>query len=294
MKTYLLLLILVFSANMRLVAQCTANAGGVLHRCSPDSSVQLGGNPTAVTGVPPFSYEWSIEPIAFVPPAIPYLYASDILGDTTAANPFLLYNNVGDSIAFFLKITDSFGCISRDTMILTTTHFGIHLLSWNYYINPGDSVYLNEVPNIGSGYGTTFYDWDPSHGLSDTTLFSGFWAKPDTSTSYTATVTDSKGCSRTAQEPTYHVYVNTVGLNESNLPESPLTIYPNPVDGSLQLLAHDMQIEGITLLDLNGKTLLKKEGSLSELKLPPVPAGIYILEVNLSNGKVVRKEIIKK
>jgi len=105
-------------------AQCVADAGIDKHNCFSDSSVQIGGSPTAIGGTPPYTFEWSIDPIPYAPPIFPFLYASDILDDTTISNPTFIYNEAEDSIPFYLKIIDSFGCISYDTIIVTTSFLG--------------------------------------------------------------------------------------------------------------------------------------------------------------------------
>ncbi len=294
MKSFVLIIGFLSIVSSSTYSQCVADAGGNVHRCSPDSSIQLGGSPTARGGSEPYIYEWSIVPIYFAPPTKPYLFASDILDDTTLANPNLLYNSIGDSIAFLLKVTDSDGIITHDTMILTTSDFGIHLYSWNYYIEQGDSLFLNKVPNIGAGYGETAYLWNPTHGLSDSTLASDFWAKPDSSISYTATVTDSKGCVRTAQEPTYHIYVNSLGLNEYDLSNDVISLYPNPMDGILQIQSDEQNISNISIYSNDGTKQFQHDGNPKFLNLENLSSGIYVIEFRLNNGKEIRKKIVRK
>jgi len=219
-----------------------------------------------------------------------------MLNDTSAANPDFIYNGgyLQDSMVFFLKVTDNNGCQSFDTIAVTTSLFGIHLLSWNFFINEGDSVFLNFTPNIGSGYGQTDYLWNPTHGLSDSTLASGFWAKPDSSISYTATVTDSKGCVRTAQEPTYHIYLNSSGLNENYFSNEFISLFPNPFDGILQIQSEKENISNITIYSNDGTKQFQHEGNPKFLNLENLSSGIYVMEVQLNNGKVIQKKIIKK
>ncbi len=133
MKNIILLIIFILCVPF-VNAQCISDAGTDPHRCSADSTIQLGGSPTAGGGTPPYTYAWSIDPIPFIPPTIPYLYASHLLDDTTIANPTLIYNSVGDSVTFYLRVTDSAGCVSFDTCRLTTSNFGVHLIYWEYHI----------------------------------------------------------------------------------------------------------------------------------------------------------------
>ncbi len=292
---YILTIISLVSFCSGVTAQCIANAGSNIHRCSTELTVQLGGSPTAFGGIPPYEYEWWIDPIPTSSQTLPYIYASDILNDTTIATPTLIYTGgsfIGDSMEFYLKITDELGCQSFDTIVLTTSHFGIHLIYHEYWINQGDSVYLNQAPNIGGGFGLLTYDWNPSYGLSDTTLASGFWASPDTSTAYTATVTDSKGCSATAGGPLYYIWVNTTGINEDN--RIPTILYPNPTSNIIFIEADaNKPIIKSEVYSLSGKKLANFANFRNMIDLSNYSNGTYILKLYFNDGISFRK-IVKE
>ncbi len=285
-----LTIILLFFIPAFLHAQCTADAGTDSHYCSETHSIQLGGNPTASGGTGPYTYEWWIDPIYLGVSSKPYIYASDILDDTTIANPILSYYKE-DSLTFFVRVTDSLGCQDVDTVIFTFSHFGYHLFYWTYYINPGDSVYLNEVPNIGGGYGNyTFYDWNPSHGLSDTNLASGFWAKPDSSIFYTATVTDTKGCTKTALGATYFIYIVT-GIDDAE--STDISVFPNPTEDYLRIEVKDNQpLKEVLLFNNHGQEVPLRLLSTDRYDISHLPVGIYNLVVCFENA-VARKKIVK-
>lgn len=276
-------------------AQCNADAGIDQHKCLNDTSNQslviIGGNPSANFGTPPYSFSWSINPIEFVPgSSIPYLYASDILNDTTISNPHILYETASDSIMFYLTITDSLGCTSSDSCVVTFTLFGQHLIYHDYWINEGDSVFLNQIPNIGGGYGETIYDWNPSYGLSDTTLAIGFWASPDTSTAYTATLTDSKGCTATAGGPLYYIWINTTGLNENNI--IPIKLYPNPSSNIIFIETDSKNpILKNELYSLTGEKLANFLSLKDRIDLSTYSNGTYILKLYFNEGIVIQKVI---
>lgn len=274
-------------------SQCIADAGTAIHRCSPELYVQLGGSPTAFGGIPPYEYEWWIDPIPTSSQIIPYIYASHILNDTTIATPTLIYTGgsfIGDSIEFYLKITDQLGCQSFDTLVLTTSFFGQHLMYYDYWINQGDSVYLNQTPNVGGGFGATTYDWNPSYGLSDTTLASGFWASPETSTAYTPTVTDSKGCELTAGGPLYFVNVNPTGIDELN--RIPVKLYPNPT-ANLIIIETDANkpIVKSELYSITGKKLAGFANHTNRIDLTPYSKGTYILKLYFSERMSFQKVV---
>lgn len=295
MKKITVLIIACLTFTHTTNAQCIANAGDDVHLCSPDSSAQLGGNPTAFGGVPPYVYEWWIDPIPTSSQTIPYLFASNILDDTTSANPTLIYTGsfINDSISFYLKITDSLGCESVDTIVLTKTHFGLNLLSFSYWINQGDSVYLNQGANIGGGWGNTFYSWSPTHGLSDSTALSGFWAKPDSSIAYSATITDSKGCQMTGP-PFYFIYVNPVGIDDVKNNYA-IKLYPNPTSDIIFINLHENKdIKEIKILSLNGQEMISQNKNTKQISLKNIPNGVYIIEIHTSHSELIRHKIVKK
>lgn len=289
MKKYFSIVFMVFLVYGRLQAQCVANAGINQHRCSADSTIQLGGNPTATGGSPPYIYEWTINPIPFFSQSTPFLYASHILNDTSIANPTLIYNDIGDSVAFFLKITDNLGCQSFDTCILTTSLFNMHLTTWQYYINLGDSVYLNQIPNVSGGFGNSSYNWLPVHGLNNTNLPSGFWAKPDSSVAYIATVTDSKGCQKTGGGPTYFVNVGTVGVDK--IDDDYFRVYPNPTSDYLFIDFSDTDDSILRLFNCYGQNVQTLKGK-NKIDLTRYPVGIYYLQIE-TYGQLFRFKIVK-
>ena len=80
----------------------TANAGADRNICSSvNSTVRLGGSPTAACGQPPYRYRWV--------PAVG-------LDSDTSANPMLHLNHVIDSQKYILTVTDAVGTSSVDSV----------------------------------------------------------------------------------------------------------------------------------------------------------------------------------
>ena len=79
----------------------------------------------------------------------------------------------------------------------------------------------------------------------------------------------------------------TVGLNETGIKKTEITIYPNPTTGSIYL----SEQSNITLSDLSGKLLLEEKNT-KQLDLSALPAGMYFLsfgENNLHTYKVIKE-----
>ena len=218
-------------------AQVVTNAGIDIHSCDMDTNanaILIGGSPSAANGTLPYTYSWSIAPIELgFPGSGLFLSASDILNDTTVANPILIERYAASSINFFLKVTDATGIISYDTCKVSFSNFMQHLMNFSWLIYPGDSAFINVGSNLSGGVGTLTYLWQPSNCLSDSTLETDFWARPSTTTNYFVTVTDSLGCSRTGAP---FCAVNANPLDIDNLEDiNMLNVFPNPTHGLLKI-----------------------------------------------------------
>lgn len=92
---------------------------------------------------------------------------------------------------YWVRATNSFGCSSSDTVVLTRT-------TANFTINAGldKDICIRDSVQIGanaSGSATVSYLWSPATGLSASNI-SMPKASPVVTTSYTVTVTDSNNC----------------------------------------------------------------------------------------------------
>jgi hypothetical protein len=76
-------------------------------------------------------------------------------------------------------------------------------------------------------------------------------------------------------------------------------VYPNPATETLRLqsLDPDLSIQSVRLLDAGGKlirqnTLKQPQISLEWPIAPEIRPGIYFLEAQLTNGRVLRKKVV--
>jgi Zn-finger protein len=224
------------------------------------------------------------------------LYASDFLNDTSIANPQIDYLSsfMDSSLVFFLKITDSVGCQAYDTVIVTASYFNTGLLDWTFSIKQGDSIFLDKGANISGGYDPITFSWSPVHGLIDSNQPDSFWAKPDTTISYTPTITDSKNCQFTAG-PYYHITVIPLGIKAIDCHNCPMIVYPNPVTEVLFFdVPEKVNIVKTRIVTLNGIEVLVQYENTKSLRLDFIPDGVYLLEVHTTDHKVHLSKIIKK
>ncbi|MDR1346559.1 MAG: T9SS type A sorting domain-containing protein [Bacteroidales bacterium] len=224
----ILLVILICGLYLPLWSQLAVDAGSNKHLCQDEDTVYLGGNPTAWGGTPPYTYCWWVEYRPWFPGSHIYYRASYLLDDTTSANPRVLFesSSLNSLSCIYLTVTDNSGQSVTDSVSVTASQF-VHLLSlpWHYSVIPGDSLWITGVGNIASLFPSSCL-WRPSAGLSDTTLCDGFWAKPDTTTTYYQVLIDTFGCMAGPHEA-FTVHMSGVNVPEADLPEY-VHVYPNP------------------------------------------------------------------
>ncbi|HET6512310.1 MAG TPA: M12 family metallo-peptidase [Candidatus Kapabacteria bacterium] len=246
------------SVTVTIGSSLRANAGADVATCK-GSTVLLGDNITG--GVAPFTITWS-------PKAG--------LSDTTVLRPTL---TVTTDATYFVSVTDSKGCTSRDTVIIMASE-GPKLtgLQKDAIMCKGSPVAIGIAATGGQGPYT--YLWSPSIGLSSS-LVATPEAKPTKNTTYTVTVTDLFGCKFT---DSVRVVVGegvkfTLGADKNVCtgqsvvlaPQSPLTATAN-----------------YTWRDLNTNANL---GSAKELTLTPNVAGRY--ELLVTDGDCTGRDTIE-
>ncbi len=92
-------------------------------------------------------------------------------------------------------------------------------------------------------------------------------------------------------------------VEELTVPEPGLTVYPNPTqyEVNFRLVSGEAGKARITLYDLQGKRLISTTDTLDgssvlqgRVNIASLPAGIYILEVELPGGRTINKKIMKQ
>ncbi len=158
----------------------TANAGvdQTLAACANDS-VQLGGSPAASGGQGPYTYLWT---------------PSTGLSNVAIPNPFV--KNIGSSTTYTLVVTDANGCTGTDQVLVTVVQSNLVAEAGNnaaYCKGTGTQVQLGGTPTASGGVAPITYTWFPTTGLNLSNI-SNPLASPDTTTTYTLIITDSRGC----------------------------------------------------------------------------------------------------
>ncbi|MCX6199132.1 MAG: Ig-like domain-containing protein [Bacteroidetes bacterium] len=165
----------------------TAHAGidKSLAQC-PGDSVILGENPAATGGTAPFTYSWT--------PTTGFVTASNI------PNPVV--KGLSASVTYTLSVVDANGCSSTDLVLITVTPNTLQAQAGpDEAICSGlnSCVQIGGLPTAVGGYPPYSFAWSNSGSLTNATSGNPL-ACPISTTTYTLTLTDSKGCTATDAE----------------------------------------------------------------------------------------------
>lgn len=246
----------------------TANAGADVTTCS--------GQPTVIGAASMVGYSYTWSPSVALDNR--HVSMPTHLFSSTSTNPVITRYVV------LVKDDDS-GCTNRDTVFVTT--------------NPRPSVTQTNAgadrtivtgasTQLGSGnviQGLT-YSWSPPTGLSSTNVLKPT-ASPTTTTTYTLTVSNALGCSRTDD-----VLVTVVPVRIADGDNNLFGIHPNPAASDLQLYSNRVvngQIS-VSLVNTTGQEVLTLNKELNEqileetLNIRNLSSGVYYLQVNDGNS----------
>lgn len=176
-------LLIIGSICGSLMAQSlTVDAGPDKVLC-PNGTVTLGGNPTAIGGLAPYTYSWS---------------PTTGLSSTNIANPTA---NPADFTIYTVTVTDDTGAVHVDMVSVT--------LSPLFFVGAGTSInFCKDSSGIIGGINNPvgqgiIYSWAPLEGLNDSTLAQPT-AQPKVTTIYTLTST-ILGCTAVTDTVTVNV-----------------------------------------------------------------------------------------
>lgn len=89
----------------------------------------------------------------------------------------------------------------------------------------------------------------------------------------------------------YHIDFTTLTVNPIEGIQSSLTIYPNPAADEVNILSEN-KINFVTVYDMSGRQVLQAQAKT--IYLSGLPKGIYLVKVELENGKTEVRKLIKK
>lgn len=163
----------------------TVDAGPDRIICYPGSA-RLGGSPTALDGVEPYTYTW--EP-------------AEGLDNPNISNPIASPNR---TTIYTVTVSDGINCTGSDQVIVTVSNPQSDA-GPDHNVCIGERVVLGGAPTGSGGIPPLSYSWSPRDWLDDPTRPNPT-ATPERTTTYIITITDNIGC----------VTVDTVTVYVSN------------------------------------------------------------------------------
>jgi hypothetical protein len=93
----------------------------------------------------------------------------------------------------------------------------------------------------------------------------------------------------------YIIHANDPSKTTEIAPDTPFTLYPNPVKDHLTLRFDDgNEPESVELYDLAGRLVGTKPNPLESMDMSTMPAGVYIIRVTLKDGMIYHEKILKE
>jgi hypothetical protein len=240
-------------------------------------------------GLPPLAYQWSTN--------------SEIYHIKDTISKHTTLNLLGD-ITIYLKIIDKRGDVAYDTLDIFMAPPQLSFSDnpqIDYYINSGDSIFLNG--NVLALNSESTFSWSPCESIvSDCTVSDGIWVKPKSDTEYwlTAeyTLTSknilSPKCSETFFTYFYKVHVNNGISNDDFL--NNIVVYPNPTKDIINIeIPEYMKIKSINIYAMDGKLIEKREiyrQAILQLDISNLKTGTYVLF--LESEQISYKKIVLK
>ncbi len=299
---YIRILCFLLLSEMHVFGQFRVDAGQdtTICCCSNIDSVKLGENRVVIGGVEPYSYTWSGKLLLASSPENVWIYASNILDDTTKSNPTLknLYL-LEEPIIFHLKVEDATGEIGYDSVRIYNSTFFVKSI----YILPdtiirGDSINLIGDPYFINNFLPLVYYLSPSHGLTDTTDIYG-WAKPDTSVTYYLQAVNSVGCvSEKIRYWEIEVIDTTTNVTQDlSIVTHNLQFYPNPAESFISVSnPNNIKIKKTELFDFSGRIVQiwdATECTGNTLNIQQITPGIYLLKAETDAGVKTEKLVVQ-
>jgi len=284
--TFLIFLSSAFNGNCQLIVDAGPDQVVCINLYNMDT-IYLGGNPTAYGGSGIYLYCW--ETLYHLPYSQYYWYASDILDDTSSANPKLI-NAIGSELVFHLTVQDEKKISVIDSCRIIFSKKMYSLMEYDFYVPRGDSTILCYDNLIGSNLPLDSIAWIPQTGVSSPHA-PCTWVHPDTSTSYAVYIKDTAGCYGTSA-PAYHIYIVPAVLDESI--SNPVRIAYDPYKKILNIngMEEFFGCLRLSLYDLGGKLILDEILTHNVIPLynihePMVIYALYNEQKMICSGKLI-------
>jgi hypothetical protein len=277
-------------------AQCTVDAGDDLILCVMDLTPFTNDTPrlsaSVSNAIEPFLASWSTT-IETGLISYPFIYASDLLEDTTSLTPYIntqIYNENNALIIFKVEIIDSIGNSCSDSIVIRFSNFFITMIDYHVYKQADDTTSI--YASVAGGIPPVTYSWFPKDNIDTVSNHSccpRVW--PNQNVMYSAIAIDSGGCSIIA-DPVWFFHILPSSI--SSLSQSDISIYPNPTSDFVFFKSdRHFQSLQVAIVDNSGKIILSQTVNHNQVDISRLTKGIYSLML-YENEKLLGVEQIVK
>lgn len=81
-------------------------------------------------------------------------------------------------------------------------------------------------------------------------------------------------------------------LNNPDFKDSKVSLYPNPTNGKIHLTAN-FEVKSITVYNIYGQEISGNQNNLS-IDISAFSSGMYFINIENADGKIITKKVIKK
>ena len=93
-------------------------------------------------------------------------------------------------------------------------------------------------------------------------------------------------------QPKYYNLVIELPASSESFNSNLFSLYPNPTSSILNITNSDnLDIKNISVVDVNGRTVKNQAGSLTQINVSDLNAGVYFVTIEAAEGKTTKKFI---
>ena len=86
--------------------------------------------------------------------------------------------------------------------------------------------------------------------------------------------------------------VSATSLSTQDFADNSFSVYPNPVSNVLNISnSNNFEIKGVSITDVNGRVVKNQTGSLTQVNVADLNAGVYFVTIEAAEGKTTKKFI---
>lgn len=183
--------------------------------------------------------------------------------------------NANGASVYGFQMVSLFDSNNEDTEGFTQAGSGMQLVPLN-----GRNYLEHSDPSVSNVFQTTWIA--PEAGSNDVS----FYAAVNAANGNGNTLGDHAG----ATELTLSEFISS----SEEVYADQISIYPNPVTNFVSIETGDLNIEAISIYNLQGQEIITMEGSNSQIDVSNLSTGLFLVSFATRNGERIQKKLMKK